>query len=895
MARIAHDHNGSRADGEARIGRHRLVVVLLALVMAACGGGGSDVPSPDGTAPPVAGQPLKVLPARLALGIEGEGVVQALASGRAVTWSSSDPGVASVDSAGRVKALAKGKALIRASAGADVAVASVSVYASSGANADPGPDALIERALVAGRIDGEQALIYRVYALFGDDRLPLEFDGPPSDEPNHALLRELASTVHTLSQPTHDLLRPFLLPPQYAESWYAQRAGLTAPAQAQAQAARATPSATTINCEASRLPGFFPRVSTTNFNIFYMKSLDPAQDAVSAQVVELIAALIEEVYRTESSLLNRFRLSDINEACNGGDAKTDIYYGGFALFGTGAWTATYPLPRGSTGVNACADRPSMVMLNKTSKEFIAIERSLAQGRALAKSIVAHEILHVLQFAMPRQASCTDTLWFDEATAQWAMDHVVPTIAQGEPGEFGMEPGAGRVAPGFPKSGPVLADYLFAGHMVPIEKPGASVKRNGYADYLFFQFVARAQTPDKIRQIFDALAGGLGSVEALAAAVDMKATWPDFARTLWIGVADRVLDYWYTEDEYRYGLAEVYAQAPTEGIPQDRKDKLKTLQVDQRGQPRATFELLKNALEFEGYLIHPRSMFFEHLSFSDATVHSVYFSNPIGSLPQREFMKVQALRKIGGQWQAPEDWTAEPYKQFCLDSKTERIEELLLIVSNSEARRGSEQPFAIPATFPMQLSTSNVGCWGWVGEASTETTSGPPDNIVALARATDLYFRVAAQAPGQTSFGTVAGIVSGRHRATPAQSCDLTLVSDTHNIYRGLGGENAPPTNDGAIMINLDLDFGLGALGGAPPDRKVVALSGSSVISTTSTLVCPQITQTSVGDQAWAWMSVAVDGRFAVSADGQVIEGSLTEQTLTGATIKTTWKFTALRE
>ena len=45
--------------------------------------------------------------------------------------------------------------------------------------------------------------------------------------------------------------------------------------------------------------------------------------------------------------------------------------------------------------------------------------------------------------MARAASCKDLEWFDEATAQWAMDHLVPTIAQGLPGEFGMEPGLGR--------------------------------------------------------------------------------------------------------------------------------------------------------------------------------------------------------------------------------------------------------------------------------------------------------------------------------------------------------------------------------------------------------------------------------------------------------------------
>jgi hypothetical protein len=781
-----------------------LALGLLAALLVSCGGG--DSPTPDPVIPPptgTAGQALTVLPHRLSLAIDGEAGLQALASGRAVTWSSSDTLVASVDPAGRVTALAKGKTVITASAGGDVATAAVTVYTTVGANPDPSPDTLIDQALAARRIDAEQALTYRVYALFGDERLPAEFDGPPSDEPNHALLRELASTVHLLAPATQDLLRPFLLPPMYAGSWYAQRAGLAPPVADRAQIAQVGRLASNVNCEASLLPAFFPKVSTLHFNIFYMKSLDPTQDALSEQVVAMIAAFVEEIYATETGLLGRFPIADTGEACNGGDAKVDLYYGGFALFGTGAWTTAYSLPSGTVGGNACANRPSIVMLNKTSKEFMAIERSLAQGRPMAKSIVAHELLHVIQLAMNRQASCDDTLWFDEATAQWVMDHVVPTIPQGDPGEFGMEPGAGRVAPGFAKSGPVLADYLFAGHMVPIEKPGASVKRNGYADYLFFQFLARTQRPDKIKQLFDAMAGGKDSVEAIAAAVDMKTTWPDFAKTLWIGADEQVLDYWSTEDEYRYGLAEVYAQAPTTGIAQDRKDKLKTLQVDQKGQGRATFELLKNAREFEGYLIHPRSMFYEHLNFSDATVHSVYLSNPIGVLPDREFIKLQALKKIGGQWQAPEDWTAEPYKQFCLDQQDERIEELLLIVSNSEANRATEMPFMIPATFPMQLSTSNVGCWAWVGEASTTTTSGPPDNLDARSVATQLVFRVRATLPGRINFGPVIGTVSGQ-QTNSVSACQYKLVSETKDLYRGLGSENGPPGDDGTIDVNLDL-------------------------------------------------------------------------------------------
>ena len=38
---------------------------------------------------------------------------------------------------------------------------------------------------------------------------------------------------------------------------------------------------------------------------------------------------------------------------------------------------------------------------------------------------------------------------------------------------------------------------------------------------------------------------------------------------------------------------------------------------------------------------------------------------------------------------------EPYKQFCLDKKDERLEELLIVVSNSEVNRGAELPFRYP--------------------------------------------------------------------------------------------------------------------------------------------------------------------------------------------------------
>lgn len=74
--------------------------------------------------------------------------------------------------------------------------------------------------------------------------------------------------------------------------------------------------------------------------------------------------------------------------------------------------------------------------------------------------------------------------------------------------------------------------------------------------------------------------------------------------------------------------------------------------------------------------------------------------------------IQALFKINGAWQPAEDWTDRPFGFFCRDWQAERIEELALIVSNSEwqdrehvLERAGEAP---------RLVVSNIGCHKWEG-------------------------------------------------------------------------------------------------------------------------------------------------------------------------------------
>src|SRR5580765_644215 len=154
------------------------------------GGGGGDGGGGGGGGGPVT-TGLKLVPPRLGLTAGTDGNVLAIGAAAMPTWVSSDARVATVDADGRVKALAKGSAVITATSGSEVATATLTVYQTDGPSPDASSDSLIDTALAQNRIDAETALTYRVFALFGDERLPAAYEGAPSTVPPHLLLREL--------------------------------------------------------------------------------------------------------------------------------------------------------------------------------------------------------------------------------------------------------------------------------------------------------------------------------------------------------------------------------------------------------------------------------------------------------------------------------------------------------------------------------------------------------------------------------------------------------------------------------------------------------------------------------------------------------------------------------
>ena len=865
--------------------RSTFASAVLALLLAACGGGGSDTGGGDGidAPPPTTTAPQFTLaPARAKLGVGESTLLFAARAPTAVIWSSSNSGVATVDAAGNVQGVARGSAVIMATSSAGAASAAVGVFRTMGADRDPTSTKLIAAALAAGTIDAEQALLYRVWTAMGDPRLPAAYDGAPDAAPNHMILREASARMASLAAATQALLRPVFVPPIYAQSAFAQKnAGSS---NGHTKGGDAPRQATTVNCDASGLALGWRKLTAGKFNVFYVDlGLGDSYSAENRALATAVAATIEGVYAAETGLLGRTAKSDSGLPCNGGDDGIDIYLG-TAEARTVAQTLPYE--------GRCADTAGFIVLNSSHALVRGIAAravtAAAEVRDVLRQVLAHEVMHLLQMAMSRGGDCANLEWFDEATAEWAMDFVVPQIASGNGGEPGIEDGLTKVGLfSFAKrrSGQFLAEYLYTGHMRSLEKGVAD--SFGYADYLFFQYLHRKHGNAAIKRIFDAMAGGAGDLEAIAAAVDMKAVWPEFALTLWNDVAGKALDYWNTEDKYDFGLWDVFAHSRSLlGAPTN----LKPLEIDQRGQPRATFTLLDNALidsKSGNYEIAPRSMFYEHLKFTDATVSSVYLLNPIGANPNAEFMKVQVVMKIGGEWKPPEDWTRAPFKQFCRDKKSERLEEMLIVVSNSEVDRLSEHPYPIPKLLPMRVSTSNVGCWKWQGAASYSATGTIPGPTTLSARADDVTFDAVSSIPGAIVFETTAGSISANSRSQLGP-CTITAAAVRRPATR-------LPVPGGTIYANLDLDLGFGALGATEPvDRIFRTLSGLSTLVTNITEVCPGQTLTSTGPQSWDWLRVDDPALYSVSADGRTIEGRFTSTAL-GTTVLSTWRFTAVRE
>ncbi len=535
----------------------------------------------------------------------------------------------------------------------------------------PSSAALIDSALAAGTINAEQALTYKVFADFDQTRLPAQFHGDDSDvteadSPGLALVQ-----WPTLSTATQDLIGPYLVPPFYEGSWWdLRRAGTTSVRTLGA----CRPWAGFNSCS---IIADFAYVAGDHVRVWYDKSQlndsSIASDLVHETDVKIWAELIKVTGREPivEDQINGKTLLDVVLVDNLAD-------GVLATTFSTAWA-----PWSCTGNDAT---------------FIAVTRSGAKDPAERRSAFAHELFHAVQHAY-KTKDCLDSnyKWLMESTATWFEDEIYPTVNREH--DFAKH-------------------YLQAPDLSIDDQNASSHRQRNYGAYVFFFYLTRIRSLDPtqvVRFIWEATesADAIHALDAglKKAGAPLDQVWPEFA-----------VESWNSEAPYNLYQTVDGLGAPSDGAnaAQNKAEVADTESVQVAGGD-TIFNLPTLKLPH-------LSMRYYRFDFPDATASSVAFYNGIqralkvvgvenvgqvisakavGDPNTVKGAHLDALVKIDGKW-THEDWSGKPFRTWCRDSKAERIDSVVIILSNSDiANDIKPQGFASGS-----LEATNIGCWAW---------------------------------------------------------------------------------------------------------------------------------------------------------------------------------------
>jgi hypothetical protein len=260
--------------------------------------------------------------------------------------------------------------------------------------------ALIAADLEAKKLSPEQALAYRVYALFGDSRLPPRYAGDAGAGADHLALREAADAWTTLSKATRRALARYMLPPAAAGSWY-QRA----------KAGTAQYQQTPEECVTKRYQKEWNTKSSAGGRVKIHWPKDRSQAAPMAADLAQAAHL---AYGHHKRVMGRQPLSDAKSSCfHGPDGALDIYLVENIPYAEGY---TIPVDKTTHTSPQCDGMAS----------FIVMDEGYAKAEFSRRFTLAHELFHAFQNAYVYEAGCKPYEWFDEGSANWAAHAVFPS-------------------------------------------------------------------------------------------------------------------------------------------------------------------------------------------------------------------------------------------------------------------------------------------------------------------------------------------------------------------------------------------------------------------------------------------------------------------------------------
>ena len=715
------------------------------------------------------------------------------------------------------------------------------VYEGTGAPLSQTSVELIDEAVAKGELAAETALVYKVFASFGDSRLPNAYRGT-GNTLDAILLREVAAKYDQLSPASHTLLAPFFQPPIYRDSWYATTAAQTA-THAGGGELRASEDG---ECSADPGPapitpggwGCIDSGAGANFRVWWQLQL-PGQKERAEYIVqhmqnEIWPKLVILMHRDPPSDKgpHRFVGPGAEEQVwgDGGDGRLDIYLIVPPPNTGGAATVAYP--------PGCDSRPSFVLVDPEMDEDLML------------AALTHEFFHTFQFAADVAKQCDEWTWWSEATANWAIDFVYP--------ENNWE-------------------HIWAFRYLQQSGWSRTLNRDVYGGrsaYLFPQFVTKfLNDTGFIRRSWESATASPGnSLAAIesAAGVSLTDLWHEFAAAT---PNEPPWDVFRSWDAMTYPVKGDYVNYPKSmleivGTAENGDDVAKGYDpVELEGGPDTTFEMPTG--------IPPLAMLVYRYRFLDSNARSVAFTNPLFFAPQPDARILAFYKVAGGEWQR-EDWTETFAKTFCRDSADQNVEELILIISNGQWRDRGKKLELSPDPL---LAVTNIGCWRWEGTFETEIHVTAPGTDYTEHYTGRLVFEPLADAPD----GLVANpiyqhyeVVDGSVTWTQAGTlggCQVDGGPETYSSANSFEGN----LETSSFSANREWDYRI--------HTGVVSLLPTGTVHTR----CPDHSFSS--DLSHAVIATFGQGSKPISGDGLTLQGRHAE-TSGGVSAVTTWRLTA---
>jgi len=267
---------------------------------------------------------------------------------------------------------------------------------------------LLDKAVEEKKIKPDQALLYKLYSIFGDDRLPAEYQSDHITRGGNLVLKEVAERFEKMPKDIKPLVAPFLKRPDDPESYY-NISFSDEPAEPEATifpTAYAERPMTNIYTEFltssdGKVKIWYPNRSLTMKNIYY-----PGMVTVNATDAKKEAEMIKKHLDNDTIIqdfIDFLGKQLIADGTRGGDGKLDIYVAPCGkdlglTFGEGGITPT--------------------------SSYVIMSSQIGPNRdVILKTTLAHELFHVFQNVFKYDGKKDN--WWSEATAVWSENFEYP--------------------------------------------------------------------------------------------------------------------------------------------------------------------------------------------------------------------------------------------------------------------------------------------------------------------------------------------------------------------------------------------------------------------------------------------------------------------------------------